>query len=209
MACNGPSNRLERLDVAGSSAVRRRRVLPATSCGGNFVNSCLAWAADRTFYARPGISSSNSACSWETFRACSSPSWRRPSWAGRRPIVTAVSPTSAQLVFALLRYSRCNGCDDANGEPDDHTDGTDLHTASCGVEEDPIGGVILPPMHALVTSSQQTYWVATVVCWRRHLRLLFGRRPLTPAERQPKPGSAWSRASECPVGGVGESGVRR
>ena len=42
-----------------SSAATRRRVLPATSRGRTFASSALAWAAERSFFAPPGISSSS------------------------------------------------------------------------------------------------------------------------------------------------------
>jgi hypothetical protein len=46
-----------------SSAATRRRVLPAASRGRTLASSALAWAADRAFFAPPGISSPSSRCS--------------------------------------------------------------------------------------------------------------------------------------------------
>ena len=48
-----------------SSAATRRRVLPATSRGRTSARSALAWAAERSFFAPPGISSSSRWCSWD------------------------------------------------------------------------------------------------------------------------------------------------
>ena len=62
-----------------SSAATRRRVFPARSRGRTVASSFLAWAADRSRLAPPGISSSSSACTWDTMRVWSSPSDRRRS----------------------------------------------------------------------------------------------------------------------------------
>lgn len=59
---------------AMSSAATRRRVLPTASRGRTLASSASAWAADRSRFAPPGISSSSSWCNCEVLRVCSSPS---------------------------------------------------------------------------------------------------------------------------------------
>ena len=57
---------------------RRRRVVARVA------SRALACAADRSFFAPPGISSSSRWCSWEILRVCSSPRERRRSTSSRR-----------------------------------------------------------------------------------------------------------------------------
>ncbi len=61
---------------------------PATGLAGcvartDLRQQALAWAAERSFFAPPGISSSSRWCSWETIRVWSSPSDRRRSTSTR------------------------------------------------------------------------------------------------------------------------------
>jgi hypothetical protein len=56
--------------------VQAGQVLPATSRGRTVASSALACAADRSFFAPPGISSSSNRSSWEIMRAWSSPDAR-------------------------------------------------------------------------------------------------------------------------------------
>jgi len=62
-----------------SSAATRRRALPATSRGRTPASRALAWAAERSFFAPPGISSSSRWCSWLIILVWSSPKDRRRS----------------------------------------------------------------------------------------------------------------------------------
>ena len=99
-----------------SSAATRRRVLPATSRGRTVASSALAWAADRSFFAPPGISSSSSRCSWAIIRVWASPSERRRSTSsrstascsslttGRSPVMRVpTSATECASVASVLR----------------------------------------------------------------------------------------------------------
>ena len=107
---------IDPLEIGDQFRGNTRRVLPAVSRGRTFPSSTLACAADRCFFAPPGISSSSSRCSWETILVWSSPSERRRSTSsrntascsslttGRRPLIRVpTSATECASVSSVLR----------------------------------------------------------------------------------------------------------